>query len=41
MVETLVAWHSIEFDPQRNSLNLLSSSACFQMEGKPEPGVDY
>ncbi|MCB5293675.1 hypothetical protein [Arthrobacter sp. SO3] len=33
--------HSIEFNPQRNALNVLSSSACFQMAGTPEPGVDY
>lgn len=33
--------HSIEFNPERNALHVLSSSACFQMEGKPEPGVDY
>lgn len=33
--------HSIEFNPERNALNVLSSSACFQLEGKPEPGVDY
>lgn len=33
--------HSIEYNPKRNALNVLSSSACFQMEGKPEPGVDY
>lgn len=33
--------HSIEFSPERNALNVLSSSACFQMEGKPKPGVDY
>ena len=34
-------WHSIEYNPKRNALNVLSSSACFQMEGKPKPGVDY
>ena len=34
-------WHSIEYNPKRNVLNVLSSSACFQMEGKPKPGVDY
>lgn len=33
--------HSIEYNPERNALNVLSSSACFQMEGKPKPGVDY
>lgn len=33
--------HSIQYDPQRNSLYVLSSSACFRMEGRPEPGVDY
>ena len=33
--------HSIEFNPERHALHVLSSSACFQMEGKPEPGVDY
>lgn len=33
--------HSVEFNPQRNALNVLSSSACFQMAGTPEPGVDY
>ena len=33
--------HSIEFNPQRNALNVLSSSACFDMAGTPEPGVDY
>ena len=33
--------HAIEFNPERNALNVLSSSACFQMEGKPKPGVDY
>lgn len=33
--------HAIEFNPKRNALNVLSSSACFQMEGKPRPGVDY
>ncbi|MEC5191696.1 MULTISPECIES: hypothetical protein [unclassified Arthrobacter] len=33
--------HAIEFNPGRNALNVLSSSACFQMEEKPEPGVDY
>lgn len=33
--------HSIEYNPQRNALYMLSSSACFQMEGKPDPGVDY
>jgi hypothetical protein len=33
--------HSIEYNTQRNALHLLSSSACFQMEGKPKPGVDY
>lgn len=33
--------HSIEFNPQRNALYTLSSSACFQMEGKPDPGTDY
>lgn len=33
--------HSIEFNPQRNALNVLSSSACFGMAGTPEPGVDY
>jgi hypothetical protein len=33
--------HSIEFNPERNALHTLSSSACFQMEGKPKPGVDY
>ncbi|WP_157357063.1 hypothetical protein [Arthrobacter sp. U41] len=33
--------HAIEFNPERNALNILSSSACFQMEGKPEPGVEY
>ena len=33
--------HSIEYNPKRNALNVLSSSACFQMEGKPKPGVDY
>ncbi|QCO99048.1 hypothetical protein FCN77_16775 [Arthrobacter sp. 24S4-2] len=33
--------HSIEFNPERNALNVLSSSACFQMAGTPEPGVDY
>lgn len=33
--------HSIEFNPVRNALNVLSSSACFQMAGTPEPGVDY
>ncbi|MET4094742.1 hypothetical protein [Arthrobacter sp. UYCu712] len=32
--------HSIEFNPERNALNVLSSSACFQMAGTPEPGVD-
>lgn len=33
--------HSIEFNPKRNALNVLSSSACFQMAATPEPGVDY
>ncbi|WP_307035452.1 hypothetical protein [Arthrobacter sp. B3I4] len=33
--------HSIEYVPQRNALYVLSSSACFQMEEKPKPGVDY
>ncbi|WP_144406416.1 hypothetical protein [Arthrobacter sp. SPG23] len=33
--------HSIEFSPDRNALNVLSSSACFQMAGTPEPGEDY
>lgn len=33
--------HAIEFNPKRNALNVLSSSTCFQMEGKPRPGVDY
>ena len=33
--------HSIEFNPVRNALHTLSSSACFQMEGKPKPGVGY
>ena len=33
--------HAIEFNPERNALNVLSSSACFRMEGKPKPGVDY
>ncbi|MET3949835.1 hypothetical protein [Arthrobacter sp. UYEF36] len=33
--------HSIEFSPERNALNVLSSSACFQMEGKPKSGIDY
>ncbi|NUT70154.1 hypothetical protein [Pseudarthrobacter sp. C4D7] len=33
--------HSIEYNPQRNSLYVLSSSACFHMEGRPDPGVDY
>ena len=33
--------HSIEFNPERNALYVLSSSACFQMEEKPQPGVDY
>ena len=33
--------HSIEFNPERNALNVLSSSACFQMAGTPEPGVEY
>jgi hypothetical protein len=33
--------HSIEYSPDRNALNVLSSSACFQMEGQPEPGVQY
>ena len=33
--------HSIEYSPDRNALNVLSSSACFQMKGKPEPGVQY
>jgi len=33
--------HSIEYNPVRNALNVLSSSACFQMEEKPKPGVDY
>ena len=33
--------HAIEFNPDRNALNVLSSSACFQMTGTPKPGVDY
>ena len=33
--------HAIEFNPVRNALNILSSSACFQMAGPPKPGVDY
>ena len=33
--------HSIEFNPERHALHVLSSSACFQMAGTPEPGVDY
>ena len=32
--------HSNEFNPQRNALLVLSSSACFGMAGTPEPGVD-
>ncbi|WP_457950554.1 hypothetical protein ACTAQI_08310 [Pseudarthrobacter sp. alpha12b] len=33
--------HSIEYNPGRNALYVLSSSACFRMEGGPDPGVDY
>jgi len=33
--------HAIEFNVERNALHVLSSSACFQMKGKPNPAVDY
>lgn len=33
--------HAIEFNPERNALNVLSSSACFHMAEAPKPGVDY
>ena len=33
--------HAIAFTVERNALHVLSSSACFQMSGTPEPGVYY